>query len=390
MSQAYISTRCKQILYMIIGSDDFVTLQQISEELRLSKRSIYYEICKINDWLNEQGIDEIEIVRGKGIKLNDDIKEKIEMTIEEGDTGENYIFSPMERIYFIICYIIKSRKPVSVDRLADCLKVSRNTIFNDLRVVVKQLQDYDLNLEYESKKGYLIKGNCVRIRALFILYYNLLRPLSDGNILQDMADEFHEKETDKDNLRKLEEIEARLNNSYVDGTLLSLSMLIPLMEENNSELYFSDLRKDELEETQEFKLVEEYFPKLCEKEKIYLCLHLLGSRVSINSVEVFNNESSQSNYEIAKALVAEFEKVACVIFDDREELERSLYFHLNTSMYRFQYGIQVGNPMLEDISREYPELFDLTKIVSHYLEQQIGLPISDGEVAYLTLHFGAH
>lgn len=88
--------------------------------------------------------------------------------------------------------------------------------------------------------------------------------------------------------------------------------------------------------------------------------------------------------------MAEFEKVACVSFEDKEELERSLYFHLNTSMYRFQYGIQVGNPMLEDIVREYPDLFDLTKIVSRYLEHQIGLPIIDGEVAYLTLHFGAH
>lgn len=390
MSQAYISARCKQILYMMIASDDFVTIQHISEELHLSKRSIYYEICKINDWLGEQEIPEIEIVRGKGIKLSEEIKSQIEIAMKGGGGGENYVFSPMERIYFIICYIIKSRKPVSADCLSGCLKVSRNTIFNDLRVVVNQLQDYDLNLVYESKKGYLIQGDCVRIRALFILYYNLLRPLSDGNVLQDLADEFNERDMDRDNLAKLEEIEARLNNSYVDGTLLSLSMLIPLMEENNSELYFSDLRKDELEETQEFKLVEEYFPKLCEKEKIYLCLHLLGSRVSMNSVEVFNNEASQSNYEIAKALVAEFEKVACVIFDDREELERSLYFHLNTSMYRFRYGIQVGNPMLEDISREYPELFDLTKIVSHYLEQQIGLPISDGEVAYLTLHFGAH
>ena len=55
MSQAYISARCKQILYMIIDSDDFVTLSQITEELHLSKRSIYYEICKINDWLSEAG-----------------------------------------------------------------------------------------------------------------------------------------------------------------------------------------------------------------------------------------------------------------------------------------------------------------------------------------------
>lgn len=387
MSTAYISARCKKILNIMIGRDDFVSIQQITEELHLSKRSIYYEICKINDWLNEQGINEIEIVRGRGIKLSPEMKNQIERVIENGESGESYIFSPMERIYFIICYIIKSRKPVSTDKLSECLRVSRNTIFNDLRVVVKQLQDYDLSLGYASKKGYLIQGDCVRIRALFILYYNFLRPLSGSGVLKELSDE---NDVDKENFKKLEEIEARLNNSYVDGTLLSLSMLIPLMEENNGELYFSDLRKDELEETQEFKLVEEYFPRLCEKEKIYLCLHLLGSRVSMNSVEMFNNEVSQSNYEIAKALVAEFEKIACVVFDDREELERSIYFHLNTSMYRFKYGIQVGNTMLEDISREYPELFELTKIVSHYLEQQIGLPISDGEVAYLTLHFGAH
>lgn len=74
MLQVYISARCKQILYMIIRSDDYVTLQQITEELNLSKRSIYYEICKINDWLSKQDIDEIEIERGKGIRLDEDKK----------------------------------------------------------------------------------------------------------------------------------------------------------------------------------------------------------------------------------------------------------------------------------------------------------------------------
>ena len=55
MAEAYISTRCKKILYMVIATDDYVPLQQISEELKLSKRSIYYELCKINDWLTAQG-----------------------------------------------------------------------------------------------------------------------------------------------------------------------------------------------------------------------------------------------------------------------------------------------------------------------------------------------
>lgn len=386
MSQAYISTRCKKILYMIIASDEYVPLKQICEEFKLSKRSIYYEICKINDWLNSQGICEIEVARGKGIKLSEEEKKQIELAMEEGEYSENYIFSPMERIYYIICYIIKSQKAVSADYLAEKLVVSRNTIFNDLRVVVKQLQDYDLVLKYESKKGYIITGDGIRVRALFMLYFNMLRPMYESGVLQGFIDEDDKQK----NLHKLQEIEAELNNSYVDGTLLSLSLLIPLMEESDGELYFPDLKKEELENTREFELVEKYFPHLCEKEKIYLCLHLLGSRVSVNAVDVFRNESMQSNYEIAKALVAEFEKKACVVFENKEDLEKALYYHFNTSMYRLQYGIQVGNPMFEDITREYPELFDITKMVCHYLEQQIGLPISDGEVAYLTLHFGAH
>lgn len=385
MTEAYISTRCKKILYMIMASDTYVSLPQISEEFKLSKRSIYYELCKINDWLSVQGINEITVVRGKGIKLTEEEKQQIEQVMEKGGAKEEYIFSPMERIYFIICYIIKSKEAVNVEQLAEYLQVSRNTIFNDIRVVVKQLQDFDLTLGYKSKQGYFIDGDSIRIRALFMLYINMLKPVYESETFSYLKDNSVEE-----NLKKLQKIETKLNTSYVEGTLRSIAMLIPLMEKGNEELYFPDLNKEELENSQEYRLIEEEFPNLIEKEKIYLCLHLLGSRVSMNTMDVFNNYSKESNYELSKALVAEFEKVACVKFEDKDDLEKALYYHLNTSMYRFQYGIQVGNPMLEDVVREYSELFDLTKIVCHYLEQQIGLPVPEGEVAYLTLHFGAH
>ena len=385
MTEAYISTRCKKILYMIMASDTYVSLPQISEEFKLSKRSIYYELCKINDWLSVQGINEITVVRGKGIKLTEEEKQQIEQVMEKGGAKEEYIFSPMERIYFIICYIIKSKEAVNVEQLAEYLQVSRNTIFNDIRVVVKQLQDFDLTLGYKSKQGYFIDGDSIRIRALFMLYINMLKPVYESETFSYLKDNSVEE-----NLKKLQKIETKLNTSYVEGTLRSIAMLIPLMEKGNEGLYFPDLKKEELENSQEYRLIEEEFPNLIEKEKIYLCLHLLGSRVSMNTMDVFNNYSKESNYELSKALVAEFEKVACVKFEDKDDLEKALYYHLNTSMYRFQYGIQVGNPMLEDVVREYSELFDLTKIVCHYLEQQIGLPVPEGEVAYLTLHFGAH
>ncbi len=385
MSEAYISTRCKKILYMVISTADYIPLQQISDELKLSKRSVYYELCKINDWMSAHGFDEIEVIRGKGIHLSAEQKNQIESAIDTGDKAANYVFSPMERIYFIICFIIRSEQAVSVNQLAEYLQVSRNTIFNDLRVVVKQLQDYDLSLEYVSKKGYLIKGDSIRIRALFILYFAMLRPIYESGAMI-----YTDRDKEEDYLERLEKIGVRLKTSYVDGTLLALAVLMPVLVRDNSNLYFPNLRLEELKKQKEFKLVEEYFPELEDKEKIYICLHLLGSRITAKTVEVFDSDSVQSNYELSKALISEFEKVACVAFENKEELEKALFHHLNTSMYRFQYGIQVGNPMLEDVVREYPNLFELTKRVCFYLEQQIGLSISDGEVAYLALHFGSH
>ena len=106
--------------------------------------------------------------------------------------------------------------------------------------------------------------------------------------------------------------------------------------------------------------------------------------------EFFEDRADKSVYGITKALVTEFEKIACVNFETKEELERALFVHIKTSMYRYRYGIQIGNPMSDDIVREYPNLFDITKIVSQYLEQMVGFPIQDSEVAYLALHFGAH
>ena len=42
----------------------------------------------------------------------------------------------------------------------------------------------------------------------------------------------------------------------------------------------------------------------------------------MNTMDVFNNYSKESNYELSKALVAEFEKVACVKFEDKMTLKK--------------------------------------------------------------------
>ncbi|KSV58308.1 BglG family transcription antiterminator [Acetivibrio ethanolgignens] len=383
----YINARCREILSMLLKGKDYIPLKQIAQEVGVSKRSIYYDICKLNEWLAYYGVKELEIVRGKGILIPEEEAEKIKRIAEGSHEEEKYIFSPTERIQVIYCYILISHlsENVYIEQLSEYCGVSRNTIFNDLRILVNELKDYNLTLEYETKRGYKIGGDVVSIRAMFFMYFNNLLPLLDSGVL-----DFIYKEPIKEHLEKLEKIAEELDTEYVNGVLLSLAALVPLMYKGRRRPYFPNLKKDNVVATEEYRLVGKYFPDLDETEHIYLVIHLLGSRVSVLQSDMFDSYAEQSVYEITKSLVAEFEKRACVFFENKEELERALFSHINTSLYRYRYGVQIGNQMTKDIIREYPNLFEITRHVSKYLEQLVGLPIPDSEVAYLALHFGSY
>ena len=385
MTAVFLNDRCRKILNMLLSAGGYTPMSAILSATGVSKRSIYYDICKLNEWLDGCHLSELTIERGKGIVIPPEEKEKIISLLEEARDDGGYVFLPSERVKIIICFIIYSREPVYIEQLMECCEVSRNTIFGDLRVVVNQLREYGLGLEYDHKKGYLVAGDTVRKRALFFLYFGELRPLFHSGVLK-----FADRKEIQGYMDKLELIGRELKVDYADGTIHSLAALLPIMYQNQDEILFPGLKREEITGTREFALIREYFPDLDAREQIYLCLHLLGSRISVASADLFEEKSNQSVYELTKALVTEFEKLACVNFEDREELERALFVHINTSMYRYQYGIQIGSLMFEDIIREYGDLFDITRVVCKYLDQMLGIPLPDSEVAYLAQHFGAH
>lgn len=383
MAMLYINARCRQILNVLLSHADYVSVNAIAKALQVSRRTVYYDIDKINLWLEQAGLSHLEIVREKGLYLSQQEREKIQTMLESDSEDQVYIFSPEERIKIIICYVIYAQKAIYMEQVTDCFAVSRNTIFADLKEVTKRLKKYDLKLDYQPKQGYIILGDPVRVRALFILYFNEMETLFKSGVIR-----FFNQKQIQDYYHTLKKIEQTLEISYVDGVLYSIAALVPLLYQHRTAIRFTDLKQTEIVKTQEYALVQKYFSDLEPEEQIYLSLHLLGSRVNLVPDEYFESDSKTYVYDLTKSLVSEFEKVACVTFDKREELERALFVHLNTSLYRYRYGIQIGNILGDDVMNEYPDMFAITKIAVKRLEKQIELPIPDSEVAYLTLHFG--
>ena len=384
MALLYISERGKRLLDVLLAQTDYITMNNLAKTLDVSRRTVYYDINKINIWLEQAGMSALEIVREKGLFIPYKNREKIQDYLEENNEKTVYIFSPEERERGIICYIIYSDEPVYLEQISECFDVSRNTVFKDLKKVSDRLQQYALELIYQVKTGYRIEKDPVRIRALFMLYFNEMFSLFQNGTLK-----FFCPTQVEPYYKKMKKIEEELEVKYVEGTLFAMAAMIPLLYRHRQTVIFPGLKISQMQETREYKLVAKYFPDLVVEEQCYLALHLCGSRVNIVPPHFFANPSRQYIRDLVKEMIAEFEKTACVIFEDREELERGLFVHLGTSLYRYQYGIQIGNMLGNDVIKEYPDLFSITRVVIKKLEENIRIPIPDSEVAYLALHFGS-
>ena len=380
-----LEVRCQQLLNKLLMSEDYIRIADVAKEQNISKRSAYYDLCKINDFLEANHIEEVRLERSKGIFLSQKQKDLIRKILKELPIQNDVFFSPSERAKIIICGIITRDRPLFIDDFINFCQVSKNTIISDLKVVSSKLAEYDLELQYESKVGYTILGNVIRSRALYFLYFPELAEFYRNKILP-----VPYESKIKDNLKKLDYIEKTLDTKYVEETLQALATFIPIMEESEAELSLSDVDKTTITDSYEYKLVDKKFSHLLPNEKLYLTLHLLGSRLQALPFDLMNVDEDQEPYELAKDLVSEFSRIACVNFENKAEIERSLFVHLKSSLYRYRYGIQLGNPLIDDIKIQYPELFEITKKAIEYITQRIGVPINDNEIAYLTLHFGAY
>ncbi|MDE6475287.1 MAG: BglG family transcription antiterminator, partial [Erysipelotrichaceae bacterium] len=377
-----LDSRSKEILDYLLTQYEYVSIHTLMEAFHLSRRSVYYALSKVNEWLKEHHLSPIEIERNKGIFLSSIQKGDIEkkMLTEEKTM---YIFSPEERIYVMICLIIQANERVTVEYLMRYFNVSRNTIFTDLKEVAKKLEEYHLTITTKIKQGYVIQGDPMKIRAVFFLYINLLYPLVKSGVIP-----FFEKEEVKANINILMKIEKELNVTFVEGIIEALALLLPLMKKNEQAIEVIGISKEKIKHTLEYRLIQEYFDDLSEVETCYFALHLLGSRLQSIPEEIVQYNEDEETMELAKILVSEFKRVACVEFENPEEIERTIFSHLRTSLYRYQYGIQLGNPMMQEIKHQYSSLFEITKNAVEVISLQIGSPIPDSEIAYLTLHFG--
>lgn len=381
-----LDKRSTAVLQVLLQAATFISVQELMKQFQVSRRTIYYDIEKINDWLCQQELEFVQYTYGKGFFLNDQVKDQVAKQISHVMPSA-YLSVEDRQIYVALMCILRGGK-IGTQQLMDETEVSRNTVLQDIKDLKNKWVKKGISLTYSYKDGYEVKGSESDIRNLLYIHITELLSQHQEELLKRVMKADYEYSMI---YHWLVECEDKLGMAFTDKMLTQLAYILTCcIQRIGGKRYVDALitRKDELEKTRQYKALQEIesvlgfdFPP---HEKHYLATVLLSAKVNV----VNQADSDDWMRSIVKEMVSRFQAYACVVFEDRNRLEQNLYIHLKTAYYRLLYNIHLPNPMLSAIQTKYQDIVELTKKALFPLENSLQTRINEDEISYFALHFG--
>lgn len=148
-----LDQRRSAILHQVLNTKSYVTCGELTEQLNISRRTLYYDIEKINGWLKETGLTPIKIRRSAGFYLEEQTKKMLTSEMKTL-TNSRYEFSPSERQARVILRILTRNRRLLLQNFIDENHVSRNTAIQDLKHIREKLKTFGIILCFTKEKGY--------------------------------------------------------------------------------------------------------------------------------------------------------------------------------------------------------------------------------------------
>lgn len=388
-----LDKRAMQMLQLFVQSHHTLSVKELMEQFSISRRTLYYDIQKINDWLKQAGLQQIQHIYAKGFYLDAASRQAAGRIIGENKPNV-LVLRAADRQVYLLLYVLLADERITTQVCMDKTGVSRNTILHDLKSVKEDAEKHGLQLAYSYADGYEITGDELTIRNLLSHHVHSLVHEGQEPLLKDLLGGEQVVPNPDAILQWLSDCEKQLEVQFAEDATKPLSYLFPCYLKrigNGHTVAFPQRQISPIMETRHYEAVQALtrtLPlELPHDEACYLTTLLLSAKVNEFGQAAKSNEIPALRQAIAE-MVDLFEVRACVVFDQRAQLEHNLYLHLQPAYYRFLYDIEVTNPIKEMIQRQYRDIYELTKKSVQPLEKLIGKTISDDEIAYITVHFG--
>ncbi|MYL40662.1 BglG family transcription antiterminator [Virgibacillus salexigens] len=403
--------RSMAVLNQLLKQDAYITVQELAALLNVSRRTIYSDLDKVNDWLHEYQLGEIKQVRRQGLYLETAVKKAI-ITKYPFSGMTYYAYSPTERRAWIYIHIVGQSEPYFLEDVRKLFQVSRNTVLEDIKKLKKEMKTYQLIFYSDRKTGYAIEGNENDIRRLLIHFLAIVTPKEGWHSFLSLEETANKEDNqmmgpycifDIPLIRLLSQslhaYEQRFMVEFTDEFLNNIIIWFHFFLRRIEQQSFVEV---DAVEREVIKTMDEYkgIQSLCnhvadtfdmtipENEIYYFAKYLLSAKVNYNFRTHLESKEMTTLLHVVEKMAADFQRYAAIEFREPEQMIQNLLLHLKPAFYRIKYGIELENDLRDLVKKNYSEVFHLTKKVVHHFENIIGQPMNENEVALITMHFG--
>ncbi len=415
-----ISSRQKRILSILLESKKPVTVKRLSKEINVSARTIHRELSGLKKIVKKHGL-QLETRTGVGscIRGTEEAVNKFRKLLAEVKV-RNKELTPEERQTLIIQELLAAKEIEKLTTFAYRLSVTQATISYDMDKVTKWFEKRGLTLVRKPGIGAYLKGpeSAFRKAIADFLYENL----GEEQLLSLIRNNFRSiKESKKDiryeikkrllnfidadtftKLEKsvdktLEQLDFKMADSSYVGLIVHLALAIERLKQGEK-IYLAKEILNRLRNTKEFETAKEIVKNLEKVFEIsipihevgYITMHLKGAKLREDLTQ--KNSSLNTELEILKItriLVNEVEKELGVTLSKDLNLISGLITHLGPAITRLTMGMEIRNPVLQQVREQYSKVFAATKKACRKLSDVIGYEIPESEIGFLSMHIAA-
>lgn len=361
------------ILKLLEDRGDFWTLQQLSEVLGLSTRTLRNDMKRI---------EEIAPAHGFAVEHHSKLGYFLHVLDRKQYEAYQKSLSPMvtepseKRVARMLEILLLEDHFVTIQQFSEALSISPSMVKQDVKKVETLLARGNLNLQRKPHYGLRVEGSIScqlemlrhlvekedRIEALYAKYEVSSQEMVVAKLHRTLST-YHIK----GNTAELNEVELLVQLLYLRAFLRSQHASHEVDVEEGSLLY------DIFEDMSVYLLQEE-------REYIRNLLHRMERTYEGEFVEKDYLQDTISQFFV------DVDGEYGTHFIEDHEFFNLLYLHIVAMLERAKRGERVKNYFSEQISHQYPYIFNLAIKLSRQLEMQYGVSINQAEIGFIATH----
>lgn len=378
-----LSTRQKQLMAKLMESNQYITVEFLAKWLGVSTKTVRNDLEILAGTLEEMG-SSLKRIPGRGVLLlaNSEEKEEIMEALELTDS----FVDRNTQITMISLYLLLNHK-VTIQKIADTFFLSRTSVQHFLREVEELLDQYNLQLSREARKGLFIHG--IERSKRKAVFYWLTRQWTDLDTISEWLERGTGEQTIVTEWINSCERERGVMYSEESKYFLSLyltwwkrrvdkgiNVFIPAKQRVDN-LLIGNISNylETLSEEQEFVENEKNFV-----HQIFDQIKVIKYKFEANDLDHYQKE-----YAFCRYLVEQISMILEVNLSADKRLMNDLMYHVKSAFLRLEQGTEIDNPYTEEIKIRYRAIYEMV----HQITTDIGYRLIAAEVAYITMHISS-